>query len=113
MGVSSVCVEEGERRSEEELGARRRSVGRSVGRRSAAGAAPKVRTPHNDVGNNKDAFQSGTYWWLNKKIIFVLRENYGIQSPRHMLLIWAVFNRLPTFAKGSCGVRPALLEVKA
>ena len=54
MGVSSVCVEEGERRSEEELGARRRSVGRSVGRssvgRSAAGAAPKVRTPHNDVG---------------------------------------------------------------
>ena len=31
MGVSSVCVEEGERRSEEELGARRRSVGRSVG----------------------------------------------------------------------------------
>ena len=32
MGVSSVCVEEGERRSEEELGARRRSVGRSVGR---------------------------------------------------------------------------------
>ena len=57
MGVSSVCVEEGERRSEEELGARRRSVGRSVGRsvvghRSAAGAAPKVRTPHNDVGNN-------------------------------------------------------------
>ena len=52
MGVSSVCVcvEEGERRSEEELGARRRSVGRSVGR-SAAGAAPKVRTPHNDVGN--------------------------------------------------------------
>ena len=48
MGVSSVCVEEGERRSEEELGAR--SVGRSVGR-SAAGAAPKVRTPHNDVGN--------------------------------------------------------------
>ena len=55
MGVSSVCVEEGERRSEEELGARRRSVGRSVGRRSvgrsAAGAAPKVRTPHNDVGN--------------------------------------------------------------
>ena len=61
MGVSSVCVEEGERRSEEELGARRRSVGRSVGRsvvgrssvgRSAAGAAPKVRTPHNDVGKN-------------------------------------------------------------
>ena len=51
MGVSSVCVEEGERRSEEELGARRRSVGRSVGR-SAAGAAPKVRTPHNDVGKN-------------------------------------------------------------
>ena len=54
MGVSSVCVEEGERRSEEELGARRRSVGRSsVGRRSvgrSAGAAPKVRTPHNDVG---------------------------------------------------------------
>ena len=38
VGVSSVCVEEGERRSEEELGARRRSVGwsvvgRSVGRR--------------------------------------------------------------------------------
>ena len=53
MGVSSVCVEEGERRSEEELGARRRSVGRSVGR-SAAGAAPKVRTPHNDVGKNTD-----------------------------------------------------------
>ena len=52
MGVSSVCVEEGERRSEEELGARRRSVGRSVGR-SAAGAAPKVRTPHNDVGKYK------------------------------------------------------------
>ena len=56
MGVSSVCVEEGERRSEEELGARRRSVGRSVGRssvgRRSAGAAPKVRTPHNDVGNN-------------------------------------------------------------
>ena len=63
MGVSSVCVEEGERRSEEELGARRRSVGRSsVGRSAAgsvgrssvggrsAGAAPKVRTPHNDVG---------------------------------------------------------------
>ena len=49
MGVSSVCVEEGERRSEEELG---RSVGRRsvVGRRSA-GAAPKVRTPNNDVGN--------------------------------------------------------------
>ena len=37
MGVSSVCVEEGERRSEEELGARRRSVGRSVGRRSSVG----------------------------------------------------------------------------
>ena len=53
MGVSSVCVEEGERRSEEERGARRRSVGRSVGR-SAAGAAPKVRTPHNDVGNDID-----------------------------------------------------------
>ena len=50
MGVSSVCVEEGERRSEEELGARRRSVGRSSVGRSAAGAAPKVRTPHNDVG---------------------------------------------------------------
>ena len=50
MGVSSVCVEEGERRSEEEVG---RSVGRrsSVGGRSA-GAAPKVRTPHNDVGKN-------------------------------------------------------------
>ena len=60
-GGPSVCVEEGERRSEEELGARRRSVGRSVGRSSvvgrrsvggrSAGAAPKVRTPHNDVGN--------------------------------------------------------------
>ena len=37
MGVSSVCVEEGERRSEEELGARRRSVGRSVGRSSVVG----------------------------------------------------------------------------
>ena len=32
MGVSSVCEEEGERRSEEEVG---RSVGRSVGRRSS------------------------------------------------------------------------------
>ena len=48
--VSSVCVEEGERRSEEELGARRRSVGRSgrsgrsVGR-SAAGASPKSKKP--------------------------------------------------------------------
>ena len=55
MGVSSVCVEEGERRSEEEVG---RSVGRSsvVGRRSvgrSAGAAPKVRTPHNDVGKKR------------------------------------------------------------
>ena len=42
MGVSSVCVEEGERRSEEEVG---RSVGRSsvIGR--SAGAAPKVE-PH-------------------------------------------------------------------
>ena len=42
--VCLVCV------SEEEVG--RRSVGRSsVGR--SAGAAPKVRTPHNDVGNNE------------------------------------------------------------
>ena len=57
MGVSSVCVcrrrreeERGGARSEEEVG---RSVGRSsVGRRSA-GAAPKVRTPHNDVGKKK------------------------------------------------------------
>ena len=42
MGVSSVCVEEGERRSEEELGARRRSVGRSVGRRSVGGRRSAV-----------------------------------------------------------------------
>ena len=49
MGVSSVCVEEGERRSSERGGGR--SVGRSsVGR--SAGAAPKVRTPHDDVGKN-------------------------------------------------------------
>ena len=41
MGVSSVCVEEGERRSEEELGARSRSVGRSVGRSSVSRSAPK------------------------------------------------------------------------
>ena len=41
MGVSSVCVEEGERRSEEELGARRRSVGRSVG----GGSSPKSKNP--------------------------------------------------------------------
>ena len=39
VGVSSVW------RRSEEVG------GRSVGRRSAGGA-PKVRTPHNDVGNN-------------------------------------------------------------
>ena len=52
MGVSSVCVEEGERRSEEELGARRRSVGRSVGRRSSVvgrssvgGSSPKSKNP--------------------------------------------------------------------
>ena len=57
MGVSSVCVEEGERRSEEELGARRRSVGRSVvgrssvGRRSVVGrsvgggSSPKSKNP--------------------------------------------------------------------
>ena len=51
MGVSSVCVEEGERRSEEEVG---RSLGRSVGR--SAGAAPKVRTPHKDVGNKGQGF---------------------------------------------------------
>ena len=35
MGVSSVCVEEGERRSEEE-------VGRSVGRRSSVGRSSVV-----------------------------------------------------------------------
>ena len=51
MGVSSVCVEEGERRSEEELGARRRSVGRSVGRSSVGrrsvggGSSPKSKNP--------------------------------------------------------------------
>ena len=46
VGVSSVCVEEGERRSEEELGARRRSVGRSVGRRSVGGgSSPKSKNP--------------------------------------------------------------------
>ena len=51
MGVSSVCVEEGERRSEEELGARRRSVGRSVGRSSVGrsvgggkGGGPETRS---------------------------------------------------------------------
>ena len=51
MGVSSVCVEEGERRSEEELGARRRSVGRSVGRCPSAapgsikgGGGPETRS---------------------------------------------------------------------
>ena len=38
--------------SEEEVVGR--SVGRSVGGRSA-GAAPKVRTPHNDVGKNGHA----------------------------------------------------------
>ena len=48
MGVSSVCVEEGERRSEEELGARRRSgsVGRSsVGRSVGGGSSPKSKNP--------------------------------------------------------------------
>ena len=40
--------ERGGARSEEEVG---RSVGRRSVGRSAAGAAPKVRTPHNDVGN--------------------------------------------------------------
>ena len=43
MGVSSVCVEEGERRSEEELGA---EVGRSVGRSSVGGgSSPKSKNP--------------------------------------------------------------------
>ena len=48
MGVSSVCVEEGERRSEEEVG---RSVGRSVvgrrsvGGRSVGGSSPKSKNP--------------------------------------------------------------------
>ena len=47
MGVSSVCVEEGERRSEEELGARGgRSVGRSVvGRSVGGGSSPKSKNP--------------------------------------------------------------------
>ena len=44
VGVSSVCVGGGARRSE---------VGRSVGGRRSAGGAPKVRTPHNDVGKKK------------------------------------------------------------
>ena len=57
MGVSSVCVEDRERTCVrlssacERGGGGRSSVGRSVGGRSA-GAAPKVRTPHNDVGND-------------------------------------------------------------
>ena len=45
--LSSVCVEEGER-SEEELGARRRSVGRSVVGRSSVvggGSSPKSKNP--------------------------------------------------------------------
>ena len=56
--VCLVCV------SEEEVG--RSVVGRSVGRRAvgrSAGAAPKVRTPHNDVGNNNgDLFPD---WTMN------------------------------------------------
>ena len=47
VGVSSVCVGGGARRS---VG------GRQVGR--SAGGAPKVRTPHNDVGKNHSTFMS-------------------------------------------------------
>ena len=60
-------------------------VSESTGRRSAAGAAPKVRTPHNDVGKNTGhdevSIRNGPAWIVLKGSI----DPLGVQRVYNVL----------------------------